>query len=406
MAVVSPFSGLSEGVDSIARVFMDAPKYQGLAADRMLAQAKAQQAQQQMAAQAGIPALVNEAIRDPAAFQEKIGALAQLHAMSGGDLKDFGQVALGLGAQVSGITDDRLIHGMAGAGKFAGVNDAVSRQGQEEIRASNLANAITEAMSKPINVGMGAKLVIPSTGQVIAEGNTPAAAGGGVIGALADQLMADNPDMTRSDAIYAAQTGYRQGTRLDQGNVTPMPGAVDTRGAFKQAEGMGKATAKANVDLPKIIDSSNRMLSVLNQAIDHPGMKYATGYGSLLPILPDSKQAEFVALTDQLKGGGFLQAYDILRGTGQITEIEGIKGENAISRINNTRVGSAAYNQALKDLRAVVQTAVKAAKSAASGAFQPGGAIPGGSASPPGGGLTPDEQRELQELEALEAGGQ
>ncbi|NVM43187.1 hypothetical protein HWX16_23160 [Ochrobactrum intermedium] len=69
---------------------------------------------------------------------------------------------------------------------------------------------------------------------------------------------------------------------------------------------------------------------------------------------------------DQIGGQAFLQAFNSLKGGGQITEIEGQKATQAIARLN-TAQSPADYRQALGELRQIVLTGVQRARQQAGG---------------------------------------
>jgi hypothetical protein len=112
-------------------------------------------------------------------------------------------------------------------------------------------------------------------------------------------------------------------------------------------------------------------LRVLDKAISHPGRSVATGLsGAIDPrnILPGSEATNFRILADQIGGKAFLQAFESLKGGGQITEAEGKKATDAIARLNRAQSDSE-YLQALQDFRDVVAGAY----SRASGGVYSGG---------------------------------
>jgi hypothetical protein len=60
------------------------------------------------------------------------------------------------------------------------------------------------------------------------------------------------------------------------------------------------------------------------------------------------------AMLDQLSGTAFLAARQELRSGGQITDYEGNRAEAALSRLQNVRMGSQAYREAIKDFRDIL----------------------------------------------------
>ncbi|EFM61775.1 Hypothetical protein BROD_2243 [Brucella sp. NF 2653] len=69
---------------------------------------------------------------------------------------------------------------------------------------------------------------------------------------------------------------------------------------------------------------------------------------------------------DQIGGQAFLQAFNSLKGGGQITEIEGQKATQAIARLNAAQ-NPADYRQALNELRQIVMNGVQRARQQAGG---------------------------------------
>jgi hypothetical protein len=94
----------------------------------------------------------------------------------------------------------------------------------------------------------------------------------------------------------------------------------------------------------------------------HPGREGSTGF--IQGALPSrtSAQVDFQSLVDQTQGQAFLQAFQMLKGAGQITEIEGQKATNAISRLGNERLSDADYLRAINDLEDVVKAGLARAK--------------------------------------------
>lgn len=130
--------------------------------------------------------------------------------------------------------------------------------------------------------------------------------------------------------------------------------AVEKARLLKQTEADVRPTDQRKND----IAGSNYMLSVLDRAINHPGRETATGLsGTLDPrnYFPGTDATGFKAFLDQIRGGTFMQAYQNLKGGGQITEVEGKKAENAIARLN-TAQSDDDFLSALTDLRSVIQS--------------------------------------------------
>jgi hypothetical protein len=134
-------------------------------------------------------------------------------------------------------------------------------------------------------------------------------------------------------------------------------------------------TAKSDVaalsEAPVAIEQGQRALALLNRMVGnpkgkgaetqpHPGFQGVVG-ATLLPgarLVQGTPEADFDAMLEQVLGGAFLEAYERLKGTGQITEIEGKKATQAISRMGRA-VSEAEFMQAAKEFRSALETAME-----------------------------------------------
>lgn len=115
-----------------------------------------------------------------------------------------------------------------------------------------------------------------------------------------------------------------------------------------------RADRKRSMDAQRASISSQ--IDVIDKALNHPGRESATGLsGSLDPrnYVPGTDARNFQVLLDQIGGSAFLQAFESLKGGGQITEIEGKKATDAIARLNRAQSDSE-FKQSLQDLREVM----------------------------------------------------
>ena len=126
-----------------------------------------------------------------------------------------------------------------------------------------------------------------------------------------------------------------------------------TNAAAAQKEGAarGEASAAAEADLAK----ADQFIDLLDMAINHPGREAATGLSSLFNVaaIPGSERKDFLVLGQQLRGKNFLEAYQSLKGGGQITEIEGLKAEQAQSRLNEAQ-SEGEYLKALNEMKLLI----------------------------------------------------
>lgn len=110
-------------------------------------------------------------------------------------------------------------------------------------------------------------------------------------------------------------------------------------------------------NLPALAAKSDQMTGLLTRLASHPGLSGAVGARFGFEYLPATNEADFVALLDQIGGQQFLQAFESLKGGGQITEIEGKKATDAISSIQNRRQSEESYKTAINDLIDVIEAA-------------------------------------------------
>ena len=123
----------------------------------------------------------------------------------------------------------------------------------------------------------------------------------------------------------------------------------------------GKATGEARAALPQVETAANQMLATIDSLATDPYLGNMLGsVDSRTPNLT-SDAARVQSKMDQIGGQSFLQAFNMLKGAGQITEIEGQKATQAMARLN-TAQNDTDYKAALNELRAVVNSAIQNAR--------------------------------------------
>lgn len=161
---------------------------------------------------------------------------------------------------------------------------------------------------------------------------------------------------------------------LDTGTqfVSPSPGGgggvprtVDKNVAEKnRQEEVGKARGIAEASLPTVLNASQRMLATIDAVDQDPNLDKVTGFvgGRIPKHLQTEAMAETQSRVEQIQGQTFLQAYNDLRGAGQITEREGAAAQAAYNRLTTQTMGTKAYRAALKEFRGEVDKLVGIAK--------------------------------------------
>jgi hypothetical protein len=123
-----------------------------------------------------------------------------------------------------------------------------------------------------------------------------------------------------------------------------------------------KAPAKpgsiiANKEQAKTLLEQN--LSLIDNLTKHPGLGAAVGFKGMSPSygfgfkdkpFQGSDAAGFEAMLEQIKGGAFLEARQMLKGGGAITDFESKKAENAMTRMS-TSINEKEFLQAAKEYK-------------------------------------------------------
>lgn len=135
---------------------------------------------------------------------------------------------------------------------------------------------------------------------------------------------------------------------------------------------------KAQEQSLKINAQVGNLFNVLNQFENHPGLSDlvgAKGGGAILSYagketpIAGTNAAGAKALLDQIKGQQFLQAFESLKGGGQISEKEGEAATKALSAINE-RTSEKDLKQNINTLRDILQRAQQRASTRAQQGYQ------------------------------------
>lgn len=132
-------------------------------------------------------------------------------------------------------------------------------------------------------------------------------------------------------------------------------------GAVSGAQTAAKADAERAAGAAKVEGQAEDVLRTVTQLKNSPGLPYILGWYSKAPIVPNTAQAAADALAKQIEGQTFLQAFESLKGGGQITEIEGQQAKQAVSRLSRAQ-SVADYTDALDELVMIANRAVRRAR--------------------------------------------
>lgn len=106
-------------------------------------------------------------------------------------------------------------------------------------------------------------------------------------------------------------------------------------------------------DARKAMEQTEAALRSVRQIMANPARESGTGWQSMFPTAPGSAVAGFEAQVDQLGGQAFLQAFESLKGGGQITETEGKKATAAMARLA-LRQSDADFLEAMRELESIL----------------------------------------------------
>lgn len=170
---------------------------------------------------------------------------------------------------------------------------------------------------------------------------------------------------------YAPAMGVLSEAKQTGKNISDMQYKPAIAGAQQQQKDLAAAGVLAGQNMPKVQQQSNQMMDVINQIETSPGMSAVVGapnpFKGRIPLIgnvPGSPAADFQAKLEQLGGKQFLEAFQALKGGGQITEVEGAKATNAIASMQTSQ-SEEQFMRSLNDLKEVVNTGLARERSVA-----------------------------------------
>jgi hypothetical protein len=202
----------------------------------------------------------------------------------------------------------------------------------------------------------------------------------------------------------AMPPGFKYSPKLNSIDLGPQFGAFnpytgqvsntipkDLAGAEAE-KAKGKIMGETQANLPSAEVGAAQTVRQIDELLNNPNIGSISGIESWLPdpALAAVQGPEALGLrrrVEQLQGSSFLQAYETLKGGGQITEVEGKKAEAAIARLNAAQ-SDADFTQALKDFKDVIQVGLTRLRAKAGIETQPSAMAPA-PAAPTSGGVVP-----------------
>ncbi len=136
----------------------------------------------------------------------------------------------------------------------------------------------------------------------------------------------------------------------------------------------GVNQVKASADLPKVVEQGEQTIKLVDDLLNHPGFKLSVGksapIGSATSYIPGTDAASFDIALTQLKGKQFLEAFESLKGGGAITEIEGQKAQQAMSRMDKANTEEE-FTKASHEFQGIIRQGIGRAKTKAGVSNQP-----------------------------------
>lgn len=199
--------------------------------------------------------------------------------------------------------------------------------------------------------------------------------------------MARHASPSGSAILGAETTRFTHGTPSANALLGVNP-AVQGPLAEAKAAGSerGQAVAQAQLQLPQVISKAEQTIQNIDAMIGdlgkdprdvrigekrrkpHPGFENYVGttWKPGARFVEGSDASDFEKRLNQTIGGAFLQAFESLKGGGAITEIEGRKATDAITRMHKSQ-SEAEFVTAAREFQNVVRTGVENARKKAGG---------------------------------------
>ena len=136
-------------------------------------------------------------------------------------------------------------------------------------------------------------------------------------------------------------------------------------GAIEGAKVGAKTQAQAQADLPQVVQQGEQTIKLVDDMLNHPGFNISVGakspVGKVASFIPGTAAASFDIASKQMLGKQFLQAFESLKGGGQITQIEGEKATQAMSRMNTSN-SQEEYKKAAREFQDIIRSGINRAK--------------------------------------------
>ncbi|MFG1210551.1 hypothetical protein [Xanthobacter flavus] len=269
---------------------------------------------------------------------------------------------------------------LLGNGDLEGANTFM-RLGQQEVQ-NNFERERIDLMRR--RVGEDGKPKFSLTPQYGLDGNNnPVLLQMGSDGTVRQSPLPPGVSLSGKPLVSDAGTHFVLTDPITRQPITTIPKNV---AGVARETAVGKASGEAQAQLPGAEGMAGQITKQIEDLATDP--KLPDMLGPLASRMPNvsADAARVQAKMDQLQGGVFLQGYQMLKGGGAITEVEGLKAENAMARLSAAQ-NLQDYQKALGEFKDALTTGL--AKLRTQAGMVPGGQPPTASASPQTGGQSP-----------------
>lgn len=205
-------------------------------------------------------------------------------------------------------------------------------------------------------MSVGGSLYDPATGQWISP---PADANGSPRVSLSGQWGFDE---NTQQPVYLQPSETGAFVQAQPPSGVRLMGPYDLNAERAAGSVFGKGTGSAQFDLPAAQLTTQQTLEAIQSVRDQSkGMDEQFGNilgipQQMLPTMPQSERANFQIEANRLINRTFLEAREVLRGGGQITDFESRKAEGAISNLEEAmaRGDKALFEKSLTELEQAV----------------------------------------------------
>lgn len=207
-----------------------------------------------------------------------------------------------------------------------------------------------------INRGSQIDLANPYTG------DAQKSLGVGISPGQSAQLAQSQNQFNMSHALAQQNSALNQyKTMMDYNPEFQAQKAWNIAGAKVQATNR----AQAAIDLPKVVEQGEQTIKLIDDLLKHPGFNISVGakspVGKVASFVPGTDAASFDIASKQMLGKQFLEAFETLKGGGQITEIEGEKATQAMSRMNTSN-SQEEYIKSARELQDIIKKGINRTK--------------------------------------------